>query len=111
MAGVEQAMQMDHEIAHVGVVHRLLRLRLPRRIGGRVIGLDADDLDLIEVLERHVLEIGEFAADHEMKQLLRLATVRHDNTFLIEMPGKADVHGARRGQGSRMFLKCPTMRA
>ena len=43
--------------------------------------------------------------------LLRLATVRHDNTFLIEMPGKADVHGARRGQGSRMFLKCPTMRA
>ena len=78
MAGVEQAMQMDHEIAHVGVVHRLLRLRLPRRIGGRVVGIYTDDVHLIEILERDVFEIGEFAADHEMKQL-RLGTIWHDD--------------------------------
>jgi hypothetical protein len=67
---IEQPMQVDHEIAHVGVVHGLLRLRLPGRKSGGVIGKHADDFHLIEILERRVLEIGQFAADDEMKQLL-----------------------------------------
>ena len=77
MAWIEQPVQVHDEIAHVGVVHGLLRLRLPRRIGGCVIRENADDFHLIEILERRMFEIGEFAADHEMKQLLR-GIIWHD---------------------------------
>src|SRR5690242_17130527 len=73
---IEQAMQMHDEEAHLGVIDGRLRLRPPRRIGGRVIGVEADDLDLVEILEGVVLEIGQLAADDEMKQLLR-GTVWH----------------------------------
>src|SRR5437016_3536855 len=48
---IEQPMQMDDEIAHLSVVDRLLRLRLPGRIGGRVAGIDADDIETVDVLE------------------------------------------------------------
>src|SRR3954470_5513865 len=67
LTGIEQAVEMHDEIAHVGVVYGLLRLCLPRRIGGRVIGKNADDFHLIEILEGRVFKIGQFAADHEMK--------------------------------------------
>src|SRR5262245_13964995 len=102
---------MNDEVAHLGVVDRHLRLGFPDRIGSGVVGIHADAIYLVESLEGDVFEIGELAADHEVKQL-RLDTVRHVETFLIETPGKADVRGARRsGQGDRRFLKCPTMRA
>ena len=68
---------MDDEVAHVGIVHGLLRLRLPGRMGGGVVGKHADDFDLVEVLERGVFEIDQLAADDEMKQL-RLGTIWHD---------------------------------
>ena len=77
MTWVEQPVEVNHEVAHVGVVHGLLRLRLPGRVSGRVIRIHADDLDLVEVLEGDVFEIGQFAADDEMKQL-RLGTIWHD---------------------------------
>ena len=80
MSGIEQPVQMHDEIAHVGIVDGRLRLRLPRRIGGRIVGKYADDFHLIEVLEDVVFEIGQFAADDEMKKLLR-GTVWHGWSF------------------------------
>jgi hypothetical protein len=74
---IQQPMEMNDEKAHVRIVHGLLRLCLPGRVGGRVIGVDPDDLDLIEILESVVLEIGQLAADDEMEQLLRLGTIWH----------------------------------
>src|ERR1700733_8763705 len=74
---IEQPVEMDHEIAHVGVVHGLLRLGLPGGMGGRVIGKHADDFHLIEILEGRMLKIGQFAADDEVEQLLR-DTIWHD---------------------------------
>ena len=71
MTWIEQPVEVAHEIAHVGVVHGLLCLGLPGGVGGRVIGEHADDFHLIEVLEGRMLKIGQFAADHEMEQLLR----------------------------------------
>ena len=68
---------MNHEIAHMGIIHGLLRLRLPGRMRGRVIGEHADHFHLVEVLERIVLEIGQLAPDDEMKQLL--GTIWHDS--------------------------------
>ena len=46
-------MDVDDEIAHVGVVHGLLRLRLPGRVSGCVIRIHADDLDLAAAVGQH----------------------------------------------------------
>src|SRR5712692_8334102 len=65
--GVEQAVQMDDEIAHVRIVDRLLRLGLPGAVGRGIIGIDADDVELGEILELGVVELRQFAAEHEMR--------------------------------------------
>src|ERR1700752_2655656 len=48
---LEQPMHVNDEVAHVGVVHGSLRLGLPRRIGGGVVGKDADDVEPAQILE------------------------------------------------------------
>src|SRR5262249_52888488 len=54
---IEQAMHVHDEVAHVSVVDGLLRLRLPGRIGGRIVRIDADDIELVEILELDVLQL------------------------------------------------------
>src|SRR5262249_46515332 len=85
--GVEQPVQVHNEIAHVGVVDRLLRLGLPGGISGRVVREYPDDVHLVEVLEGDVLEIDEFTAKHKVEQLLRGA-VWHACWFLEGVPGR-----------------------
>ena len=58
---------MNDEIAHVGVVDGLLRFGLPGDISAGIIREDADDVDLVEVLEFPTAEFGEFAAKNEMQ--------------------------------------------
>src|SRR5262249_60966632 len=82
--GVEQPVQVHNEIAHVGVVDRLLRLGLPGGISGRVVREYPDDVHLVEVLEGDVFEIDEFTAKHKVKQLLR--GVWHACWFLERCP-------------------------
>ena len=79
MTWIEQPVEMDDEIAHVGVVNGLLRFGFPGRVSGRVIGKHADDFHLIEILERRAPQIGQFASDDEMKQLL-LGIIWHDSS-------------------------------
>jgi hypothetical protein len=74
LTGIEQPVEVHDEVTHVGIVHGLLRFRLPGRMSGCVIGKHADDFHLIEILKRRVFEIGQLAADDEMKQL-RLGTI------------------------------------
>jgi hypothetical protein len=73
---IEQPVEMDDKIAHVGVVHGVLRFGFPGRVCGRVTGEYADDFHLIEILESRVFEIGQLAAENEMEQLL-LGTIWH----------------------------------
>ena len=68
-ARIKQPMEMNDEIAHVRIIDGLLRLRFPSRMRRCVVRKYADGLDFCEVLEGRVLEIDEFAADDEMKQL------------------------------------------
>ena len=77
LTGVEQPVEVNDEVPHMGIVDGLLRLRLPGRESRCVVRIHADDLDLVEILESRVFEIGQFAADDEMKQLL-WRTVWHD---------------------------------
>ena len=86
--GIEQAVQMDDKVAHLGVIDGRLRLGLPGGVGGRVVRVDADNLDLVEILEGVVLEIVQLAANDEMKQLPRGA-IRHGSFSKVqEEPGK-----------------------
>ena len=78
MTWIKEAVEVDHEVAHVGIVHGLLRFGLPGRMGGCVIGEHPDDFNLIEVLEGRVFEIGQLAADDEVKQLW-LGIIWHDD--------------------------------
>ena len=80
-------MQVDDEIAHVGVVDGLLRLRLPRRIGGGVVGINADDVELVELPELNLVQVRELAAEDEMEQLsVSMSTlIRH-----VPRPPSAD---------------------
>jgi hypothetical protein len=68
--GIEQSVQMNDEIAHMGVVDRHLRLFLPRFIGLRIIGINADDIEMVEIVEPDFIEIDEFAAKNKMQKLL-----------------------------------------
>ena len=70
-------MHMDDEIAHVRIVDGLLGLRLPGRIGGRVVRVDADDVELVEIPELVAAKLGQLAAEHQMEQLPSGGLVRH----------------------------------
>src|SRR5438105_2592529 len=70
---IEQAVQMHDEIPHVRVVDGALRLALPGRVGAGVIGIDADDVDVRQVLEVDRVETVQLAAEDKMQQLFRLA--------------------------------------
>jgi hypothetical protein len=69
---VEQPVQMNDEVTHQGVVDRLLRFSLPRRLGARVIREDADKLDFIEIAKLVRAHLGEFATDDEVQKLFRI---------------------------------------
>ena len=49
--GIEQAVQVDDEIAHLRIVHGRLRPGLPGRVGGGVVREDSDDIELGQILE------------------------------------------------------------
>src|SRR5580658_5897701 len=83
--GVEQPVEMDDEISHLRIVHRLLRLRPPGGVGAGVIGEQTDDFHLRKILERVVLKVVQFAAKDEMQQLLR-GTIWHDPSILKLYP-------------------------
>ncbi len=61
---------MNHEIAHLGIVDRHLRLLLPDRMRRGIVRVDADNVDLAQVLEGDVLDVFQLAAQDEVKKLL-----------------------------------------
>src|SRR5262245_38824507 len=75
---IEQPVQVHDEIAHMGVIDRLLRLRFPSDISGGVVGINSDDIQLVDIPELDTVQISEFAAEDEMQQLCALRLVRHD---------------------------------
>src|SRR5215510_16093302 len=77
MLRIEQPVHVYNEVAHVSVVDRLLGLRLQGRIGGRIVGIDADDVELVEIPELDIGELLEHHAKNEVEQLLERSFVRH----------------------------------
>ena len=69
MTWIEQPVEVDDEIAHVGVVDSFLRLCFPGGISSGVVRIDADKFDLVEILEFSATEIGKFATEDDVQQL------------------------------------------
>src|SRR3954466_11120231 len=67
--GVEQPMQMHDEVTHMRVVDGLLRLGLPRGVGGGIVGIEAEHVETVEILTLMPREVGECAAKNEKRQL------------------------------------------
>jgi len=63
-------MQVHDEIAHMRVVHARLRLGLPGRVGGGVVRVDPDDVQLRKVPEIDGIEAGKLAAKNKVQELL-----------------------------------------
>jgi hypothetical protein len=59
------------------VINTLLGLRPPGRVSRGVIRKQTDNLDLVEILEGHMIEVEKLAADDKVKQLL-LHSFGHD---------------------------------
>src|ERR1700682_4279625 len=74
-------MHVDDEISHMGVVNGLLRLGPPGRISGGMVRINANDIELVEILEFGPFQIGELAAEDEMKQLTAGMLIRHVSAF------------------------------
>src|SRR5581483_10419067 len=68
-ARVEQPVQVHDEIAHMGVVHRAVGGVLPGVVGLGIVGIDADDVELLEVAELDLVERCQLAPEHKMKPL------------------------------------------
>src|SRR5262252_5336968 len=68
---------MDDEVPHLRVVDRLLGLGLPRRVGARIIRVDADNIQVREIFERDRIKPFQLATEDEMEQLSGLARLRH----------------------------------
>jgi hypothetical protein len=70
-------MHVHDEIPHVSVVHSLLRLGSPRRVGAGIIRVDADDVEVVEILELGPAERLKLTAEYQVKQLPGLPFIRH----------------------------------
>jgi hypothetical protein len=67
---VHQVMDVDDEIAHLRLVHRALGLGGPGGARLGEVGIDADNIEPGEILERDRLGGDQFAAEHQMQKLL-----------------------------------------
>ena len=63
-------MQVDYEVAHVGIVHGSLGHRFPCLIGFSVVRVHTDHIDLVEAGELQIGERFELSTKHQVKQLL-----------------------------------------
>jgi hypothetical protein len=66
---------VDDDEAHQRIVDGLLGARAPCDLGAGIVGEGSHEFDLREIAELDVLDIGEFAADHEVQKLVRHAAL------------------------------------
>src|SRR5690242_5093080 len=73
VGGVQEAMHVDDEVAHVGIVDGRRRGTAPRLVGLGIAWEDADDVQLVRIDELGRIRADQLTAENQMKQL----TLRH----------------------------------
>jgi len=64
---IEQAVQVDDDIAHLCVIHGALCSGAPGGFRGGIIGKDADQIDTAEIVENQLLRILDASAHHKVQ--------------------------------------------
>lgn len=77
---------MNNEIAHMRIVNAALSGIPPGTEGLRIIRIDADDVERLQVFEFDLIELRQFAAENEMKQLFLLHLPAILNQFRLALP-------------------------
>ncbi len=67
---VQQAMEVDDEVAHLRVINRLLRTRFPSCMSRGVVRVNAYDVKLRQVLKGHVFDARQLAPKNKVQELL-----------------------------------------
>src|SRR5690606_18039920 len=75
--GIKEPVQMDDEITHMGVVHALLRLGLPCRVGRIVIGVYPHNVECIEITEGGGAKLRQFTTENQVQKLFVSVTCGH----------------------------------
>src|SRR4029078_13593721 len=71
------------------VVSGVLSVRVPCDVGARIVRVDADDVDFVEILELRTSELGELAAEDEMEQLrFRCGRICRHGSIYVSISGK-----------------------
>src|SRR5690606_3954400 len=70
VGGIEQAVEVNDEIAHPRIVDARLRLRFPGIVGGAVVREDADDVEVGKVGEAQSVKTFQFSPEDKVEQLL-----------------------------------------
>ena len=66
---IEQAMGVNNEVAHAGVIDGALRRAFPGVVGLAVVRIGADEVDGLEIDELRTIEVLHLAADDEVEKL------------------------------------------
>lgn len=85
--GLQQAVEVDHHIAHFGIVHRALRAAAPGIFGARIVRVDADKVDCAEIGKFKVLRVLDPPAHDEVQFL---------HGWLVRFLGEAARHWQNR---------------
>ena len=76
---------MDDEITHAGIVDSRMGFRPPGRMRRSVIGVDADDIERVEVVEFGRAKRFQLAAEDKVEELLLFSRAGH-SSVLVAFP-------------------------
>lgn len=67
VARLEQTVEVDHHIFHLSIINRALRRAAPRFFCARHVGIDADNVDIVEIGKFEAPRIFNPATENEMQ--------------------------------------------
>ena len=60
-------MEVNNDEFHLGVIDRTLRCGTPGLFGAGIVGIDADEFDLAQIVEVEGARVADAAAEYEVK--------------------------------------------
>ena len=89
---VEEAVQVDHKIAHMCIVDCGLCLGFPRCAGGSKVRINANNVEFVQITERDAIEFGQLAAKYQVQKLFFIRCFRQEFCSIY-----VEIRGAARG--------------
>ena len=71
VVGIDQLVGVDDKVTHQRIVDRRLCLGTPGAYGLGMVGIGANELDRLQILESRAVEVGQFTANNDVQKLVR----------------------------------------